>query len=113
MAYWPAQPSNVLKTTAAVGLTRSAGSRRRRAASQQGLIVTGRFKPLPVTKSLSPRFCVYVFPPLNDPIERDAHVVGKRRFDARVNLYEVNWSWARGGQNAEVIAFRKQRIERA
>ena len=49
---------------------------------------------------------VYVFPPLDDPIDRHADVVGKRRFDARVNVYEVNWSWARGGQYAEVIAFR-------
>ena len=56
---------------------------------------------------------VYVFPPLHDPIERHAHVVRERRFDARVDVYEVDWAWARGGQNAEVIAFRKQRVERA
>src|SRR5580704_979052 len=54
---------------------------------------------------------VDVFPPLNYPIERHAHAVGKRRFHARVNVYEVNWAWARGGQNAKVIAPRKQRIE--
>src|SRR5580704_9623872 len=55
---------------------------------------------------------VGVFPPLDDPIERHAHVVGKRRFHVRVNIYEVNWARTRGGQNAKVIAFRKQRIER-
>ena len=47
---------------------------------------------------------VYVFPPLNDPIERQAHAVGKRRFNARVNVYEVNWAWARGCQNTKIIA---------
>src|SRR5258708_31729625 len=35
----------------------------------------------------------------------------KRGFDARVNVYEVNWAWPRGCQNAKVIAFRKQGIE--
>src|SRR5882724_10979105 len=56
---------------------------------------------------------VDVFPPLDDPIERHAHAVGKRRFHARVNVYKVNWARTRGGQNAKVIAFRKQRIERS
>src|SRR6266849_2653010 len=55
---------------------------------------------------------VDVFPPLDNPIERHAHAVGKPRFHARVNVYEVNWARTRGGQNAKVIALRKQGIER-
>src|SRR5260370_33282433 len=39
--------------------------------------------------------------------------MGKRGFDARVNVYEVNWARTRGGQNAKVIALGKQGIERS
>src|SRR5260370_8025044 len=51
------------------------------------------------------------FPPLNDPIERHAHVVGKCRLDVRVNVDEVNGAWAGSGQDAKVIALWKQWIE--
>ena len=54
---------------------------------------------------------VRAFPPLNDPIERHAHVVGKGRLDVRVNVDEVNWAWAGGGQDAKIIALWKQWIE--
>ena len=54
----------------------------------------------------------HTFPPLEDPIDRHRHVAGQRHFNARMCVDEVNRAGAGGGDDAKVVAFRKQGIER-
>ena len=50
-------------------------------------------------------------PPLEDAIDGDSHVMRQRRFGARVCVYKVDGAGASRGEDAKIIALRKQRIE--
>ena len=55
----------------------------------------------------------HTLPPLEDPIDGHRHVAGQRHFNARMCVDEVNRARASGGEDAKIVAFRKQGIERA
>src|SRR5882724_2135555 len=50
-------------------------------------------------------------PPLKDPIDGGSHAVRQRRFSARVYVNKVDGAGSSRGENAKIIALRKQRIE--
>src|SRR5882724_8129517 len=54
----------------------------------------------------------HTLPPLEDPVDRHRHVGGQGRFNARMQVDEVDRAGAGGGEDAKIVAFRKQRIER-
>src|SRR6266404_1185264 len=51
-------------------------------------------------------------PPLKDPIEGGSHTVRERRFNVRVYVDKVDGARSGCGEDAKIIALRKQRIER-
>src|SRR5690348_18208652 len=51
--------------------------------------------------------------PLKDPVERPAHVMRNRGFDAWMQVNEVHRTRAGCGQNTEIVALRKQSIKRS
>src|SRR5713226_2871761 len=51
-------------------------------------------------------------PPLKDPIDGGSHAVRQRRFSARVYVNKVDGAGASRGDDAKIIALRKQWIER-
>src|SRR5712672_1917613 len=50
-------------------------------------------------------------PPLKDPIDGDSYTLRQRRFNARVRVDKVDGAGSSRGENAKIIALRKQRIE--
>ena len=51
--------------------------------------------------------------PLHDPIKRGSDIVRQRYLDVRMNIYKVDWAWSGRSQDTEIVALRKQGIERA
>ena len=55
----------------------------------------------------------HTFSPLEDPIDGQRHVAGQRHFNVRMCVDEVNRARSSGGEDAKIVAFRKQGIERS
>ena len=55
----------------------------------------------------------HALPPLEDPIHGHSHVARQRRFNVRMCVDEVDRARPSGGEDAKIVAFRKQGIERA
>src|ERR1700733_4042197 len=51
--------------------------------------------------------------PLHDPIKRGSDIVRQCYLDVRMNIYKIDWPWSGRSQDTEIVALRKQRIERA
>src|ERR1700757_3162197 len=51
--------------------------------------------------------------PLHDPIKRGGDIVRQCYLDVRMNIYKVEWAWSGRSQDTEIVALRKERIERA